>query len=234
MFNRKSVGALLLAVIAAVVLALTPGPAVKIVHAQFVGAAQVPGFAAAATNASAPAAIGNALAVTNPASNFLVLVQGGPLYCNGALAEIGQSTIQLAASTTYLIVGNCAQQVVYAKTGVTGPGSVVGTSSVGTPASLLFAIPGVEVPVATVVCNATACGNGGNGSITDNRPLANFPALGTPLNTIPFANLSTTNATDGSIILVTGATQPTTGSATCTSGAANVFAARVAATWRCY
>lgn len=231
MFNRRSVVGILLTICTALAITLMPsGPAVKIVHAQFVGAAQVPGFAAGASNAAAPAVIGNALNVTNPASNFLVLVQGGPVYCNGALAEIGQSTIQLAASTTYLIVANCAQQNVYAKTAVTGPGSVVGTSSVGTPATLLAAIPGLEVPVATVVCNATACGNGGNGTITDNRPLNSFPALGTPLNTIPFANLSTTNATDGSIIYCSTCAVAT---APCTGASTGALAIRVNATWRC-
>lgn len=233
MFNRKSAGAVLLAIVAAAVLALMPGPAVKIVHAQFVGAAQVPGYAAGGANAVSNAAIGSALAVTNPAVNFLVLVQGGPVYCNSALAEIGQSTIQLAANTTYLIVVNCAQQTVYAKTAVTGPGSPVSTSSVGTPATILAAIPGLEVPIATVVCSATACGNG-SGSITDNRPLANFPGAGTPLNTSSFANLPTTNVTDGHLILCTSCVQPAAGSATCTAGAANVLAVRVAATWRCY
>lgn len=238
----RKITALLTIVAVATFFAMLPvGPQVKIVHAQFVGSANVPGYYAGATNAVTNAAIGSALAVTNPASNFLILVQGGPVYCQSALAEIGQSTIQLAASTTYLVVANCAQQTVYAKTAVVLPGGQVpgvggvgGAGSPGTPATFLAAIPGVEVPIATVVCNATACGNGGNGTITDNRPLANFPGAGTPLNTTTFANLPTTNVTDGTLILCTSCTQPTAGSATCTSGAVNVLAVRVAATWRCY
>jgi hypothetical protein len=229
MFNRKSIGAVALTILTALALVISPnGPGIRIVHAQFVGSTQVPGYAAGASNASAPAVIGNALAVTNPASNFLVLVQGGPIFCSGALAEIAQSTIQLTASTTYLIVANCAQQNVYAKTAVTGPGSPAGQP--GVPATILAAVPGLEVPVATVVCNATACGNGGNGTITDNRPLANFPALGTPLNTIPFANLSTTNATDGSIIYCSTCAVAT---APCTGASTGALAIRVNATWRC-
>ena len=128
------------------------------------------------------------------------------------------------------------QQNVYAKTAVTGPGSQ-GTNAIngpGFPAQILAPIPGVEVPVALVVCNATACGNGGNGTITDQRPVANFPGAGTPLNTSAFANLPTTNVTDGTILLCTSCTTLTTGSATCTSGAANVFAVRIGGAWRCY
>lgn len=229
---RKAIVGIALTTATALALALMPsGPAVRIVHAQFVGAAQVPGFATGATNAVTPAVIGNALAVTNPASNFLVLVQGGPVYCNSALAEIGQSTVQLAASTTYLIVANCAQQTIYAKTAITGPGSP-SLNQPGVPSSVLFAVPGVEVPIATVVCNATACGNGGNGSITDNRPLASFPGAGTPLNTVPFANLPTANVTDGTLIICSSCTQGAAGG-TCTTGAANVLAARLGGVWRC-
>lgn len=119
-------------------------------------------------------ATGLAGAVTNPASNFIINVAGGPVYFNGAMTWIGQSTMTLAASQTYLVVWNGTQEQLYAKQAVTGPGS--SGTSVGIPTSLLFAIPNVEIPLATVVCNATACGNGGNGSITDARPLAAFPA----------------------------------------------------------
>lgn len=112
--------------------------------------------------------------VTNPSSNFVVQVAGGPIYFGGVITDIAQAQLTLTASNTYLIVFNGTNQQVYAKQAVTGPGS--SGTTVGVPTSLLYAIPNVEIPLATVVCNATACGNGGNGSITDNRPLANFPA----------------------------------------------------------
>ena len=236
MLNRRAAfGTLILTIATALAIALMPsGPAVRIVHAQFVGASQVPGFASGAANAAPPTAIGSALAVTNPASNFLILVQGGPVFANGAQFEIGQSTIQLAASTTYLIVANTAQQTVYAKTAVTGPGSGTGAANAGNPATVLAAIPGLEVPIATVVCGNTNCGNTSNGTITDARPLANFPGAGHPLNTVPFASLVTTNVSDGTVIYVTGATVLTAGSATCTSGAGAALAVRVSGAWRCF
>jgi len=202
------------------------------VYAQFVGAAYPPGFAAAANNGVVNAAIGNNLATTNPASNFIVLVQGGPVYCGGSEQIVGTSTLTLQANTTYLLVWNCSSELLYAKTAVNGPGSS-GTTP-GVPASYLAAIPNVEVPLSTVVCNATACGNGGNGSITDARPLSAFPGGGMALATSTFANLPTSNVPDGTMILCTNCTQPTSGSAACSSAAASVLAVRVAGAWRCY
>lgn len=120
------------------------------------------------------AATGLAGAVTNPSSNFVVQVAGGPVYFNGSIQTIGQVQLTLPANSTNLIVWNGTTEALYAKQAVTGPGS--SGTSVGVPGSVLFAIPGQEVALATVVCNATACGNGGNGSITDARALANFPA----------------------------------------------------------
>jgi hypothetical protein len=229
---RRAAALLTIVTLAGLALVVTTQVGERRIYAQALGgAAYPPGYFAGASNASVNAAIGSALAVTNPASNFLVLVQGGPVYFSGSEQIVGQSTIQLAASNTYLIVWNGLAEQLYAKTAVTAPGT--GTTP-GTPATLLFALPNVEVPIATVVCNATACGNGGNGTITDARPVANFPGAGTALNTTTFANLPTSNVTDGTMILCSSCTQPTTGSATCTSGAANVLAVRVAATWRCY
>jgi hypothetical protein len=211
---------------------LVPAPKESRIYAQFVGSAQAPGFYTSATNAAPPTVIGNALAVTNPASNFLLLVQGGPVYCTSALAEIGQSTIQLQASNTYLIVVNCAQQTVYAKTAVTGPGSQ-GTNAIngpGFPAQILAPIAGVEVPIALVVCGNTNCGNTANGSITDQRPLSAFPGLGTPLETVAFANLVTTNATNGHIVYCDTCAVAT---APCTGASTGALAIRVNGTWRC-
>lgn len=147
-------------------------------------------------------ATGLAGAVTNPASNFVIQIAGGPVYFNGAVTNIGQSTMTLLANNTYLIVWNGQAESLYAKQAVTGPGSA-GTA-VGVPASLLFAVPGLEVPLATVVCNGTACGNGGNGSITDARPLAAFPAgiyVGGHLNQ---ASAGTTSAGAGTMTSTAG------------------------------
>lgn len=227
--NRRVLGIALVLIVTAIFGVVT-GHNTPIIRAQFVGASQVPGYAFGAVNAAPPTVVGNALAVTNPASNFIVLIQGGPVYCNSALAEIGQSTMTLQASNTYLIVANCAQQTVYAKQAVTGPGNAAGNAGVGIPTSLLYPIAGLEVPIATVVCNATACGNGGNGSITDNRPLSAFPGLGTPLETVAFANLVTTNATNGHIVYCDTCAVAT---APCTGASTGALAIRVNGTWRC-
>jgi len=201
---------------------------VRPAHAQF-GPTSVPGFVGA-NNSTANAAIGTSGTVTNPASNFTIQVQGGPIYCNGSQGTMATSNLTLPASSTRLIVFNCPQELLYAKGAVTGPGTS-SPDQPGVPASLLYAVPGVEVPIATVVCNATACGNGGNGSITDARPVGLFPA-GTMVNSSTFANLPT--VPDGTVITCTSCTQPTTGSATCTTGAAVVLAARVGGAWRCF
>jgi len=217
------------------IVSFSPAPAViravpSSLHPQFVGATQVPGFFTGGVNAVVNAAIGSAGAVTNPATGFVILVQGGPIYCGASEQMFAQSTLTLVANTTYQIEWNCGSETLYAKTAVTAPGTP--TATPGIPATLLFPIAGVEVPLATVVCGTTSCGNGGNGSITDVRPVAAFPGSGTPLNTSTFANLPTTNVTDGTMLMCTSCTQPAAG-ATCTSGAANVLAVRLAGVWRC-
>jgi hypothetical protein len=148
-------------------------PAIR-THAQQLGVATTVGGVTPVNQFQNSSATGLAGAVTNPASNFVVQVAGGPIYFAGVITELAQTQLTLPASSTNLIVFNGTNQQVYAKQAVTGPGS--SGTTVGVPASVLFATPNVEVPLATVVCNATACGNGGNGSITDNRPLASFPA----------------------------------------------------------
>lgn len=197
-------------------------------HAQF-GATNVPGFFAPAANAVTNAAIGSGGAVTNPASNFLVLVQGSTVYCNGNDSTLAQSTIQLAASKTFLIVYNCPQELAYAKTAVVGPGTL-SPDQPGVPSQFLAPVFGIEIPLATVVCNATACGNGGNGSITDARPLAAFPGAGLPLNTTLQANLPSTNVTNGTIVFCTDCT---TASA-CTGAGTGALAVRQNAAWKCF
>lgn len=146
-------------------------PKIGIVHAQVV--TQV-GQSFPANQFANGAAGSLAGAVTNPASNFVINISGGPIYFNGGIDDIAQSTMTLTASSTNLVVWNGQIQQMYAKQAVTGPGS--SGTTVGVPTSLLFAVPNVEIPLATVVCGTTNCGNTANGSITDNRPLGSFPA----------------------------------------------------------
>lgn len=148
-------------------------PAIKSA-AQATGIVTVVGGATPVNQFPQAVATGLAGGVTNPAANFVLQVAGGPIYFGGSQQIISQSQLTLPASSTNLIVWNGTTEQLYAKQAVAGPGS--SGTSVGIPTSLLFANPGVEIPLATVVCNATACGNGGNGSITDARPLAAFPA----------------------------------------------------------
>jgi hypothetical protein len=200
------------------------------IYAQQFGATTPPGFFAQGTNAVAAVPVGNGLAVTNPASNFLMLVQGGNIYFNGSNQLVGQSTIQLQASNTYLIVWNGTSEVLYAKTAVTLPGGQSGTTAPGTPGTFLAPIAGVEVPISLVVCNATACGNGGNGTITDQRPVSAFPGAGIAMNTLAFANLPTSNVTNGTIVYCDNCT---VASAPCTGASTGALAIRVNGTWRC-
>jgi hypothetical protein len=148
-------------------------------HAQQGGVATVVGGITPVNQFAQSVAGGLAGAVTNPASNFVVQVAGGPVYFGGGIQDIAQAQLTLPANSTNLIVWNGFQQIMYSKQAVTGPGSL-GTNAIngpGIPTTLLFADPQRgEIPLATVVCNGTACGNGGNGTITDNRPLAAFPA----------------------------------------------------------
>jgi len=146
-------------------------PKIKIVHAQVV---TVVGQTFAQNQFANGAAGSLAGAVTNPASNFIIQIAGGQIFWQGGSDTIAQSTLTLQANTTNLVVYNGTNASLYAKQAVTGPGS--SGTSVGIPTSLLYPMPNVEIALATVVCNATACGNGGNGSITDNRPLSAFPA----------------------------------------------------------
>jgi len=87
----------------------------------------------------------------------------------------------LNANNTYLLVWNGVNEQLYVKQAVTGPGSPSASSGTfvnvpGQPNASLFAVPGVEVPLNTIVCGTTNCGNTANGSLTDVRPLSAFPA----------------------------------------------------------
>lgn len=203
-----------------------------------IGATSVPGFYSWANNStsfSPSLTTGAAGTVTNPASNFLMQVDGGPVYCAGGQSDIAESNVQLAANNTYLVVFNCATSTIYSKTAVVAPGGQIPSTSggsPGTPGTFLAPIAGVEISLATVVCNGTACGNGGNGTITDSRTALNFPN-GAQLSKIAFGSLNA-SAPDGAMVICTACTQPTTGSVTCATGAVNVMAVRVAGAWRCY
>ncbi len=202
------------------------GHLIKHVYAQF-GVTAPPGYAAGAiTFAALPTTTGAAGTVTNPGANLQVQVDGGPIFCTGAEENVSESVINLQANTTYLIVFNCPQTLVYAKTAVTGPGTP-SPNQPGVPSTLLFPIFGIENPLATVVCGASSCG-----TITDSRVLSQFPAA-KMLAKSTFANLPSTYA-DGGLLVCSNCTQPTTGSVTCTSGAVAVLAARVAGAWRCF
>ena len=176
--NARTLGitAAVLVIVGCVSMAFWP---VHHAKAQQGGVATVVGGVTPVNQFAQAAATGLAGAVTNPSSNFVVQVAGGPIYFGGGIQDIAQVQLTLPASSTNLIVWNGFQEILYSKQAVTGPGSN-GTSAIngpGFPTQLLFADPTRgEIPIATVVCNATACGNGGNGSITDNRPLAAFPA----------------------------------------------------------
>lgn len=199
-------------------------PALKVVHAQVT---QPFGFSPAVNTFTPTVISGAAGATTNPASNFIVQVDGGPIYCAGSQGSIAESTLTLQASQTYLIVFNCPQELLYAKQAVTGPGS--SGTSVGVPNSILFAVPGIEVPISTVVCNATACGNGGNGSITDSRPLASFPAGPLQAGSVLFANLPATFPNGATVYC----SNCTLASSPCTGASTGAMAHRVNGAWRC-
>src|SRR2546423_4094705 len=108
MSQLKRIGVILSALallfgVASLVSIVHPRP---LVHAQ-IGATGVPGYVVSASNAVVNAAIGSGGAVTNPASNFIVLVQGSTIYCGGSAQTIGQSTLTPYSSTTFQLEWNC-------------------------------------------------------------------------------------------------------------------------------
>jgi hypothetical protein len=104
--------------------------------------------------------------VTNTGTTVMAVTPAA-VFCNGAEQSLAPVTLTLNINTTYMIVYNCPLNIVYAKTGVVGPGS--GTGTAGQPSILLSAVPNVEIPLATVVCGAATCP-----TITDNRPTTAF------------------------------------------------------------
>ena len=190
------------------------------VSAQY-GATTPIGFAAGAANLSTlTTSTGAAGTVTNT-SGFLMQVDGGPVWCSGGQDQIPENNITLYANTTFLIVYNCPQNLVYAKTAVTAPGSLVGQPP-GVPTALLFAAFG-EVPLATVVCGASTCA-----TITDSRPLSVFPvAHMLPQST--FANLPATYPNAGLVYC----SNCLLASSPCTGASTGALAIRVNGAWRC-
>ena len=166
-------------------------------------------------------ATGAAGTVTNT-SGVLMQIDGGPIYCSGNQSSIAESNITLAVNQTYLIVYNCPQETLYAKQGVVGPGSS-GTSA-GVPTSLLYAIAGIEVPIATVVCGASTCA-----TITDNRPLSLFPSGAVQTGSVTFANLPATFPNGAALYC----SNCTVASAPCTGASTGAMALRVNGAWRC-
>lgn len=197
------------------------------VRAQF-GATTVPGYFAGATPFVNPVVTaGQAGGVTNPAVNFVVQVGGGPVYCNGNQSSIAESNVTLSASRTFLIVYNCPQETTYAKVAVVGPGTL-SPDQPGVPATILAPVFGVEVPLATVVCSATACGNG-SGSITDSRPIGSFPSGTIQAGSVLFANLPATFPNGGMLYC----SNCTLASSPCTGASTGAMALRVNGAWRC-
>lgn len=198
----------------------------QVTHAQGYGPSIPIGFAASAANFTTLAtSTGAAGTVTNPGGALVVQVDGGPVWCAGGQDQIPEDNVTLTASNTFLIVYNCQQNLVYAKTAVTAPGTP-SPNQPGVPATLLFASFG-EVPLATVVCGASSCG-----TITDNRPLGAFP-IAHMIPQTTFANLPATYP-DGGVLLCSSCTVLTAGSATCTTGAGKALAVRVSGAWRCF
>jgi hypothetical protein len=149
------------------------------------GVATVPGQIISSQLNPATVTTSAAGTVSNPSSNFIIDVTGGPIVCPGGdLQYMNASQLTLNASTTYLLVWNCYNlPSLYVKTGVTGPGSPSTSSGTyqnypGTPTNLLYADPTKgELAINTIVCGSTNCGNTSNGSLTDNRTAANFPIV---------------------------------------------------------
>lgn len=220
MNQLRRVGAILIAI------AVICSAAVLIVHprhtshAQF-GAGPVPGFFTQGTNLFSPALTAGAAGTVTNTSGFLMQIDGGPIFCGGNQSSIAESNVVLAANTTFLIVYNCPQELIYSKTAVTAPGT---GSTPGTPATLLYAVAGLEVPLATVVCNASTCG-----TITDARPASLFPSGAVQTGSVTFANLPATFPNGAALYC----SNCLLASSPCTGASTGAMALRVNGAWRC-
>lgn len=190
-------------------------------HAQF--GPVIPGFAVAATNLFPPVTTTGAAGTVTNTSAFLMQVDGGPVYCTGNQSSISESNITLTANTTFLIVYNCPQDLVYAKTAVTGPGTPSPAGS-GAVSAILYATPGIEVPLATVVCGASTCA-----TITDSRSLSQFPSGAVQSGSVTFANLPATFPNGGFLYC----SNCLLASSPCSGASTGAMALRVNGAWRC-
>lgn len=194
---------------------------VPVSHAQIgLGSTLPPGYFSGATNLSTLTVSAGAAGTVTNTSTFLMQVDGGPVYCGGNQSTIAESNVFLAANTTFLLVWNCPSEAVYAKTASLAPGSVVGTN---VPTTLLYPIPGVEIPLALVVCGAATCA-----TITDQRPLSAFPAAIMTGGTL-FANLPATYP-NGALVYCSNCLLA---SSPCTGASTGALALRVNGAWRC-
>lgn len=174
------------------------------------------------TNLFPPTSLTGAAGTVTNTSGLLMQVDGGPIYCSGSQGSIAESNITLSANTTFLIVFNCPQELVYAKQAVTGPGT--STTSPGTPSTLLYPVAGVEIPLATVVCGASTCA-----TITDSRPIGAFPSGAVQMGTVTFANLPATFPNGAAVYC----SNCLLASSPCTGASTGALALRVAGAWRC-
>lgn len=199
---------------------------VSIVHPRHVtraqiGATGVPGFYAFGTSAFPPAiTAGQAGTVTNT-SGLQIQIDGGPVFCSGNQSNISESLMTLTASTTFMVVYNCPQDALYAKTAVTGPGT---SPTTGLPSTVLAPIFGVEIPLATVVCGASTCA-----TITDVRPTSQFPSGVQQAGSVTFANLPATMP-NGAMLYCSNCLLA---SSPCTGASTGAMALRVNGAWRC-
>lgn len=227
MTQLRRIGAILatLAVIMGAVAGITIMHPRHISHAQF-GSGPVPGFFSQGTNLFQPTLTAGAAGTVTNTSGFLMQVDGGPIYCGGNQSSIAESNVVLAANTTFLLVYNCPQELVYSKVGVTGPGSSGTSASTGpgVPTSLLYAISGLEVPLATVVCNGSTCG-----TITDSRPASSFPSGAVQTGSVTFANLPATFPNGAALYC----SNCLLASSPCSGASTGAMALRVNGAWRC-
>lgn len=187
------------------------------------GATAVPGFYAFGASAFPPTVTaGQAGTVTNT-SGLVIQIDGGPVFCNGNQSNISESLITLAANKTFLVVYNCPSDSLYAKTGVTGPGTP-SPDQPGVPSTILTPVFGIEVPLATVVCGASTCA-----TITDARPLGQFTSGVQQAGSVLFANLPATMP-NGAIIYCSNCLAA---SSPCTGASTGAMALRVNGAWRC-
>jgi hypothetical protein len=189
-------------------------------HGQF-GPTTTPGFFTGVVPAFTPALTAGAAGTVTNTSGLLMQIDGGPVFCSGNQSSIAESAMSLAANTTFLLVYNCPQELVYAKTAVTAPGT---SPTTGLPATILAPVAGIEIPLATVVCGASTCA-----TITDARPAGLFPSGAVQTGSVTFANLPATFPNGAALYC----SNCTVASSPCTGASTGAMALRVNGAWRC-